>query len=737
MKKKVGIFFGILIIFLICIYLLETTKSSTISDYNMNIDVNVDGSVAVKELRKYNFINNDNNIILNFSVIGRNNIIDKFNIYAFKNTVIYYNIKIEQDGKTRELVYQKNSKNKEDNIRMLDKIVAVSNNTFGVKVDEYMHKGVARVSFDYFLEKAITKYNDKTQIHLNISDLSNKYDIGHMEVNFNINNSLENSSIQTFNYNINGVTENQTLSNNVGLDYNNISAGSGVQSRILYDAISNSKVLYENDTILDKLKADNDKHKELTQIDSILQMSTIGFAICLFIYWICLLIKYDFNKLDSTSFPSYEEIVDSLSPIVAACIIDERKLENKDLIASLVGLSAKNIINIKPLAREFYEEKLNNSSDKNDLAKEEYIEFLKDQNTVFLFKKNDKFWANKKNIDNLDEIERQVIELFFEEKQEFVLDLRLYEIKNDMLAQMKIKGIDDTIDVELDKLGANMQMNPIVKIVNKSLFILAIVFLIAEIIFNIYYTATTKDMFNNYSYGFVGYVTNALVYFQVIIKSLIVVTIVSIFLEVIIYFSYFVILFLDKTTSLTLKFIKEENPNFNSKIYMNSISKVTKMASKIFAVCILISVAIFLIIPTHRVFIYVLLFAVALIILITDDYMRKHSEKISKLYLGINVLQNKIGYGSLLKQKDLKDTIIWNKYLAFSLAFGISNIEDYTNILKNKSNTADELNEYITNTQLYVDLLESFLSRGSETAFYARASNKSIDLDLPDLFNQK
>jgi len=734
MKKKIGIFLGILIIFLVCLYLLETTKSSIINDYNMNVDVNVDGSVAVREVKKYNFINNDNTIILNFSVIGKNNILDKFNTYGFKNTIIYYNIKIEQDGKVTEMVYQKNDYKNEDNIRMLDNIVVVSNNMFGVKVDGYFHKGIARVSFDYLLEKAITKYNDKTQIYLNISDLSNKYDINNMKVNFSMHNKLGNSNINTYDYNIKGITESQTSSNNVMMNYNNITAGSSVQSRVLYDTILNSRVSTENAYILDKLQADNSRHSQLTKIDNILQMTTIGFAICMFIYWIYLLIKYDFNKLDSTSFPSYEEIVDSVNPIIAACIIDERKLESKDLIACLVGLSAENIINIKSLPRELYEEKLNNPDDKNYRAKEEYIESLKDKNIIFLFEKNDKFWANKNNINNLDEIERQVIELFFEEKEEFILDLRLYEIKNDMLAQMKIKGIHDTIELELDKLGANIPMNPITKMVNKTLFMLAIAFLIAQIIFNIYYTITTKDMFNNYSFGFIGYVTNAIVYLQVIIKSLIIVTMISMFLEVIIYFSYFVILFLDKTTSLTLKYVKKENPNFNSKIYMNSISKVTKMASKVFAVCILISVIIFLLIPTHRVFIYLLLFAFALIILITDDYMYKHSEKISKLYLGINVLQNKIGYGSLLKQKDLKDSIVWNKYLAFSLAFGISNIDDYTNILKNKSNTADELNEYITNTQLYVDLLESFVNRGSELAFYTKTST---NVDIADFLNGK
>jgi len=114
--------------------------------------------------------------------------------------------------------------------------------------------------------------------------------------------------------------------------------------------------------------------------------------------------------------------------------------------------------------------------------------------------------------------------------------------------------------------------------------------------------------------------------------------------------------------------------------------------------------------------------------------MCKHSVKLSKLYLGINILQNKIAYGSLLKQKDLKDSIVWNKYLAFSLAFGISNISDYTNILKDKSNTSNEIKEYITNTKLYIDLLESFLEGGKETASYARRTSY---INFISLFSKK
>jgi len=733
MKKSIGIFLGILIIFLACLYFLETTKSSVITDYNMNVDANIDGSVNVEEIKKYNFVNNDSTIVLNFAVIGNKNVLDKFNISSFKYSVIYFKVKVEQDGKINEMVYQKNSLKKEDNARMLNNIVAVSNSMFGVKVDGYYNKGMANVSFEYMLDNAITKYNDKTHIYLNISDMSNKYDINNMKINLTMYDKVANSNINIYKYNKNDITQSQASSKNVILDYSNIAAGNSVQFRILYDSGLNSRVPYENGYILDKIQNDISKNQELAQIDSVLQKATVGFAICMFIYWIYLLIKYDFNKLDSTSFPSYEEIVDSLNPIIAACIIDERKFESKDLIACLVGLSARNIISIKALPRELYEEKLVNYDDGNDENKEAYIESLKDKNVVFLFEKNNKYWADRKNIDNLDEIDRQVIELFFEKKEEFILDLRLYEIKNDMLAQLKIKGIHDSVEEELDKLGANIPMNPNIKIINKGLLILTIVFLVAQIIFNIYYTITNNTMLNTYTFGILGNITNMVIYLQLIIKTLIVVVALSIFLEVIVYFSYFIILILDKTTCLTLKYIKKENPNFNSKIYMNSISKVAKMASKIFAICIFVSVAIFLIIPTHKVFIYALLLAFALIIVITDDYMCKHSKELSKLYLGINILQNKIGYGSLLKEKNLKDSIVWNKYLAFSLAFGISNISDYTNILKDKSNTAEEINEYITNTQIYVDLLESFLDRAEGTSSYSRGINY---INFSNLFNK-
>ncbi len=708
MNRKIGIFVILVIGILASIYFWNMSQSSKIVNYTMDIDANVDGSVRVKEIKEYNFVKDNNDLILGFAVIDKNISIEKFNTSFFINNITKLFVKVECDGKVTEMSYNRNS-SKEDNIDMSKNIVLLSNNLFGFKVDGNYNKGDVRVTFEYSMSRCVVKYIDKTQIYLNISEMSNIYDIDNLQVNLSLYNKVNNTNVDVYEYSKKDIASEQLSSKNITLQYYNLYAGSNVQARILYDSDLSSRLPFVSGYIQDRILQDTNKYNELNRVDSILQKISIVLIIAIFIYWIYLLIKYDFNKLISTSFPSYEEIVDSVNPILAACIIDEREIEFKDLIACLVGLSARKVIDIESIPRKLYDEKL---KDINMNETKEYIECLKDKNVVFVFRKNEKFWENKKSIDNLDEIDRQVIELFFREKEEFVLDFRLNEIKNDYLSELKIKGINDTINHELDKLDANIPMKTSVKILNKVIFALVVIFITFQIVFNIYSLSISSKIFSNYTFGFWGDLANMLNYLMLIGKSLIIVGFISMFLEVIIYFSYFVILFIERSTGLTLKFIKKENPNFNSKIYLNSIAKVTKMAGKIFAICTLGAVIIFIFVPSYKVFIFSLLITFSLIIVITDDYMYKHSDKLNKLYLGINILQNKIGYGSLLKEKNLKDTILWNKYLAFSLAFGISNIEDYTKILKEKTDVFEDITNYVLNKQLYIDLLESFIKRG-------------------------
>ena len=70
--------------------------------------------------------------------------------------------------------------------------------------------------------------------------------------------------------------------------------------------------------------------------------------------------------------------------------------------------------------------------------------------------------------------------------------------------------------------------------------------------------------------------------------------------------------------------------------------------------------------------------------------------------------------GSYLSEKDFQSTIIWDKYLAFSLALGFTKNEDYIKLLNSPiKNYFDEkkLVKKKFNYKLYVDLIETFSKR--------------------------
>ena len=89
---------------------------------------------------------------------------------------------------------------------------------------------------------------------------------------------------------------------------------------------------------------------------------------------------------------------------------------------------------------------------------------------------------------------------------------------------------------------------------------------------------------------------------------------------------------------------------------------------------------------------------ISLLIITTDNLMSRHDVKIYKTFLNLKMIQDKLENGSLLNEKKISDVILWEKYLTFAVALGITNVSEYTNGLE----IQDDINDFLLQTNEFI-----------------------------------
>ena len=67
-----------------------------------------------------------------------------------------------------------------------------------------------------------------------------------------------------------------------------------------------------------------------------------------------------------------------------------------------------------------------------------------------------------------------------------------------------------------------------------------------------------------------------------------------------------------------------------------------------------------------------LLFGISLLIVLTSNVSLKNDLTTMADYSALNTLKNKIENYSLFQDREIKEIILWGKYLVYSISFGIS-----------------------------------------------------------------
>ena len=67
-----------------------------------------------------------------------------------------------------------------------------------------------------------------------------------------------------------------------------------------------------------------------------------------------------------------------------------------------------------------------------------------------------------------------------------------------------------------------------------------------------------------------------------------------------------------------------------------------------------------------------LLICVSLLLVLTDNLMLKNDVTVIEDYSKLNMLKNKLQEDTLFENRDLEQVTLWGKYLAYSVAFGVS-----------------------------------------------------------------
>ena len=135
-----------------------------------------------------------------------------------------------------------------------------------------------------------------------------------------------------------------------------------------------------------------------------------------------------------------------------------------------------------------------------------------------------------------------------------------------------------------------------------------------------------------------------------------------------------------------------------SKLAFKLTSK--KLAKRIIVLFIIFSIVLaieVIFINNSNVLIGILLFFSALLVILTDNLMTSHHEAIQTEYMLLKILEDKIRYGSLLSEKEIKDNVIWGRYLPYAIALGVSNLSEYMKYMPDYEKLIETFNETTEN----------------------------------------
>lgn len=364
---------------------------------------------------------------------------------------------------------------------------------------------------------------------------------------------------------------------------------------------------------------------KMSDIRKSLNIFALFASILLIIYWIFLYKKYEKERVIFWEPDDELKLLEKYNPMIAACIAQDRGMHPRDIIAVLINLVNKKVLDMD--------------------VKQEFVNI---DEKLYYLEKNKHFFENIDNINQLDQIEKLIVEMFFENDSKIELASYTKAMAKNESKINKIKLLDKQVAVTLSKLGANKETMPkSLRIFHTIVFILVCVFIIGIIAFNLY----LKDinLFNlSISYLYLIFLLLPMMF-----------GIIFVILKIL---NFFIVLIKKGIRKLVYK--------FSNKDLMVTAAEIIGLSLVVFLLLAVISGETYVLSVTF-------LFAVSLLIIKTDNLMTKHSRTILKDYFLLKSIQNKIET-SALNDRTIESQLVWDKYLTFSIALGYTLVDEYS-----------------------------------------------------------
>lgn len=378
-------------------------------------------------------------------------------------------------------------------------------------------------------------------------------------------------------------------------------------------------------------------------------------AIVLFIYWIILIFVYEKDKKYATVYLGEEELFKKYNPLIAGCIQGSRDVLARDIIAVMLNLIDKKIIKMEilPSARtnESYTYVLSRPT-----AKEEA---------------------------QMDEIEKYIYHWLFGNKTSIDFAERLNELPKETDANKKFKQLNKMAKAKLNVVGANVSKVPMaVRVFNVMLFFISIIIALIHFQYN---------KLNIYNPEEIRGIT---------------IKIVEVFLlcfPVLLGILYIPIYLMICTRHRVNKTIRK----FTGQKMVTTTATIVLIFFAVMLITLLFGKTLrFLIIDE-------LLISISLIIMLTDNLMLKNESVMIEDFSRLNMIKDKLEDDKLFESRDVEQIVLWEKYLAYAVAFGVA--DKITKKIK-EINIDDDLEKILESKMIFNDITSGYYN------FYANAS---------------
>jgi len=591
-------------------------KSYSIEDMDIKSTINNDGSVTISQTLTYKFNGKYNGIYIKIpttlndseynEIVKNNRINDK--IYN-GDSIIINNINLVENG--RKVEYKQKAESSARNGMSGYYTLSKENNTEKIKIYSASEDETKIFNLNYTINNLCVKHNDIGELYYNF--IGGSWDVTIKKLNIDVYLPQNNSQINIWGHGPYNGSSRIVDNTHANFSVTNIKPGQYVAARVLFD---NSNIA--NSTKLSKIDAkeliflDEGKITENKEEKNKFTRNIIIFAVCLLIYWIILMLIYEKDKKYMVSNVDEDELFKKYNPMIAGCIQGSRTILARDIIAIILNLIDKKVIT---------------------------MEF----NQVISKKENYDYIINKNpdSIEQMDEIEKCVYDWVFDGKDTVNLAYRLNQMPKEKDANRKFKQLNELVEKQLAKKGANKAKVPIfIRAFNMFLFILSIVVIFKHIMFN----------------GLNIYDSQ---------KS----TMISL-----VWLKYIIILFplAMGLLYLPLNLIIIIRHKVNKTVQRITGQKVVTTTISIIFIFAIIIILTAILSPIKYIVADEILICIATILILTDNLMLKNSASMIEDYSKLNTLKYKIENYTIMKDRDIEQITLWGKYLSYAISFGIA-----------------------------------------------------------------